>query len=402
MSVTNPSIATLTATVVGQLEASIGQSIPLLPKSFSRVLAKSLAGLHVVLYRYAGFQFLQLFIQYATNDETTINGRKIRPLTEWGRLCGIGDPGAATKAVLNVTITVTQQTGTMAAGAHLLREETGVIYQTQAPVTLDAATKPVVVRAVNDEDGNGGEGTIGNLEAGDELRFMSPMTNVATAATVSSVVTSAADAEDIEVYRARVLDRFRNPPQGGSYADYRGWGQSVEGILHVYPYASIMPGEVDVYVEATVASSGSDDGIPTDAQLDAVDAAIQYVGTTGKASRRPVTAGVNVNAIVRTEFDVTVTGLSVDDETTTEAQIDAGVDEWLRTREPYLVGLSVPPRKDVISQAELSGVVSAIVAAAGGTFASLTLYHGATAIISHRLTDGEKAKLGNSGACTYA
>lgn len=392
MALSTPTTADLADNIVAQIQLSIGQTIPLLPKSFTRVLAKALAAAVVLLYKYAGFMFLQMFVIYATNEETLINGRVVRPLTEWGRLVGVGDPEDATRAELTVTVTVTLQTGSLAAGSQLLYAPSGVVYVTTAAVALNAATVTVTVRASSDQEGGSGEGAIGNLQVGDIVSFANPLPNVATDAVVASVVTTGADAEDIEAYRARVLRRFQAKPQGGAYADYQIWGEDVAGIAHVYPYTGD-PGEVDVYVEATEASSGSEDGIPTGAQLTAVAEAIE-LDDAGLASNRPAGAAVNVYAITRRAFDVTVTGLEAPDVAAAEDSIEQAVDEYLRSREPYIVGLSTLPRVDRVTLAAVSGVVDDVVSAVGGAVADVDLTASAVPIIAITLGAGEKAKLG--------
>jgi hypothetical protein len=83
-------------TITAQLEASFGQAIPIFGKAFARVIAKVLAGVVVILYKYIGFIALQKFVRWASMEETLINGKQLRPLVEWGRLIGVGDPRAAT------------------------------------------------------------------------------------------------------------------------------------------------------------------------------------------------------------------------------------------------------------------------------------------------------------------
>ncbi len=399
MSLAIPTTAAISDEIVAQLEASLSQTIPLLPRAFTRVLAKALGGVIVLLYKYCGFIFLQLFVAYASMEWTTINGKRVRPLVEWGRLIGVGDPDEATQAELVIDITVINQTRTLPGGSQLLRTETGVGYSTVAPVDLDAATVQATIRATSDQDGNGGVGTQGNLNAGDEVSFVNPLPNVSTVATVDSVTVTAADAETETAYRARVVGRFQAKPQGGAYADYRVWGVDVEGIVYVYPYTSALPGQVDVYCEATVASSGNDDGIPTTAQLTAVAAAIE-LDVSGLATRRPATAAVNVYPIARNAFDVEINGLQTTGAGATLAEVkdtlEDGLDEYLRGREPYIVGLSVLPRLDRITEAGVAGVVDTIVAAEGATMTSISLEIDGVPINAHTLDDGEKAKLGTA------
>jgi uncharacterized phage protein gp47/JayE len=380
---TPPTTAEVSENAVAQLEASLEQTIPILPKSFNRVLAKVLAGVAVILYKYAGWIFLQLFVAHASASWVTVLGRRFRPLVEWGRLVGLGDPQPAQPTELTVAVTVLVQSGDLKTGTSLVRSDTQVIYQVLSPVALNAPTVQVRVRAVAGPGGSDGAGTVGNAPDGTVLEFANTPPNVGPQATVVTTVVQGTDAEDIETsYRPRVLRRFQEVPQGGAYADYRIWAEGVTGIIHAYPYKGA-PGEVDVYVEADPVSSGSADGIPTGAQLTAVGDAIQL------ANRRPVGAAVNVLAITRTAYAVQITGLSP---ATAEmkALVEQGMDQHLRSREPYIDGLSVLPKIDRITTAALGGVVEQIVAAEGGQVSQITLVGGPVVTLGH----GVKAKLG--------
>lgn len=387
MSLPIPTTAELNTQIISQLEGQLGQTIPILPRAFCRVLAKVLAAVFVLLFKYGGFIFLQLFVAHASDKETTVNGRKLVPLTEWGRLVGVGDPNPATRAELWTTVTVLNQVGSLQAGQKLIRTETGFTYVVVAPVALNAATVPVRVRAVASPKGGDGSGTLGNLQPNDVLEFANTPPGVATRATVTSQAKTAADAETSDRYRARIIERFQQRPQGGAYADYRQWAEDVEGIARAYPYAGD-PGEVDVYIEATEASSGSPDGIPTSPQLDEVAAAIE-LNEAGLATRRPVSAGVNVLPITRTAFDLAVSGLDPDTTVIRDA-ITEGANEHLRSREPFIVGLSSLPRTDRVTQAAIAGVVVSIAEANGSTITGVTLTPSAATLAA-----GEKAKLGN-------
>lgn len=396
MSPATPTTQQISDNIVAQIETQIGQTIPFLPKTFSRVLAKALAGVFVQLYKYAGFMFLQIFITTATIKPTVINGRTVRPLVEWGILAGVGEPGGATRAQLLVDVTVENQAGFLDSGALLLNTQTGVTYAVVASVALNAPVVQATVEAVADQAGQSGRGAIGNMEPGETLSFANPLPNVARDTVVDSQVVTASDAEAEEAYRQRVIDRFRRRPQGGAYADYEQWGETPSGILNIYPYTGAL-GVVEIYVEATEASSGSPDGIPTPAQLVEVEEAIEF-DVDGLASNRPANAFVNVQAITRTAFTAEVSGLSVTDPATVQGQIDDAVADYLFAREPWIAGVSQPPRADSISTTSVTGVVDDIVNAAGGTFTGLVLKEGGSPITVRQLGDGEKAK---SGGVTY-
>ena len=382
---TTQEIADLTT---AQIQAQLAGDFPLLPKSFQRVVAKVLAGSHVLLFKYAGRGLLNQSSEHASFKETTVKGRKIRPLVELGRRVGVGDPTPATQAELSVTVTVLNQTGSLPANSQLLRAETGVLYLSTAAVALNAATVEVPVKATVG-------GSLGNLEPGDVVSFASPPPNVATGAVVSAQTVTGADAETEAVYRARVQRRERATPQGGAYADYQAWGEEVEGILRVYPYTGL-PGQADVYVEATVASSGSADGIPTQAQLDAVKASIN-LDVDGLASRRNINTFVNTLPITRVSFDVTVNGLIAVDRPAAEAQITQAIDEYLRSRETFIDGLSSLPRTDRITVSAVGGIAVEAASAIGASITTVEVdFPPSDEPDNYRLGRGERAKLGTA------
>lgn len=398
MSLATPTTQELNDTIVAQLEASIGQSIPLLPKAFIRVLAKVLAGAVMILYKHIAFGWSQQFVQYASWKETEVNGKLIRPLVEWGRMLGVGDPLDAVRAELTVQISVLTLGGTLAPGQQLVNPTTEVIYLSYQAVALDAATKDLKVRAYSDQAGNGGAGVIGNLEPGDKLEFARTLGNVAREVTVVSLDTTGADGETESSYRARVLRRKQRPPQGGAYADYRIWGESVAGVQNIYVYKSNIPGKVEVYVECV--SSIEPDGIPGPTLLAQVDDAIN-LNIGGKATRRPTNDLVKSHPIERHEFAVKIYGLEPVEIATTQATaLTQALDEHLRTIEPFIVGLSVLPRRDRVTQGEVASIVYQIVGAVGGTVRSVELYNGVQLITAYTMSDGERAKLA-PGGITY-
>lgn len=378
-------------TIIAQLELAFNQTIPLLPKAFNRVLAKVLAGVFVVLYKYGGFIFLQIFVQTASIKETVINGVTLSPLIAWGRLIGIGDPAAATNAELTIDITVENQTGILASNSQLVNSDNGVTYITIGAVTLNAPTVSATIRAVSDQADGGGAGAIGNLEIGDTVTFANPLPNISRDAIVTAQIVTAADGEATEAYRQRVVDRFQKRPQGGAYADYEIWGEEPVGIINVYPYTSDIPGQVDVYVEATPESSGNPDGFPTAAQLQQVFDSIE-LDDNGLASRRPANSLHNVLSITRTLFDVDVEGLVVENTAQVQTDITTSVEEYFLDREPFIVGLSILPRRDRVTRTGVEGVVEDIVSAAGGVYTAAVVTQAGIPIGIYSLGIGEKSK----------
>ena len=399
MALSVPSTQTVSDQIIAAIESEIGKSISLLPKSFTRVLSKALAGLWTITYKYTAWSHLQKYVAYASFNETEVNGRKLRPLVEWGRLVGVGDPVAATNAQLTVSFgVINTDSSTLPAGSQLVHPSSGVIYITMSDVSLDADPETVNVLAASDTDNGGGAGVIGNRNVGDVLQWANPIAQLNTVgATVTGSTVTAADAETEDAYRARVVDRFAGRAEGGAYSDYAIWATEVNGIINAYVYRGPLDyGTVDVYIEADEASS-NEDGIPTDAQKAAVEASIEQT-SGGLASRRPVSAYVTVRKISRQGYDVTVNGLATEDDAT-KAAIDQALDDYFRGREPFILGLSKLPRLDRVTVAAVSGVVDETAAAFGATVTSATLALSGGAITADTLGEGQKAKL-NSGA-TY-
>ena len=385
MSLDTPTTQQINDNIIVQLEASLNQSIPLLPKSFLRVLARTLSGVFILLYKYVGFMHLQQFVRHASFKETTINGIKLVPLVEWGLLIGVGEPTSPTAAELNISVAVEGNgMSTLPIGSQLVSSRTGEVYLTTRSVPLDTTRVDVVVRAAR-------EGSAGNLSTGEFLSFANPLSDVAREAEVTSTVVTGADGESESAYRQRVLDRFQKRPQGGAYADYEQWGEETEGIINVYPYTSPFPGQVDLYVEATPASSGNADGIPTIAQLQAVLQNVER-DVNGLASRRPAGALVNAYPIDRVEFKVIVEGVNVSDIADVREQITTAIEEYFAARDPFILGLSVLPRKDRITRSALGGVVDDVISARGGVFTRVRLLLNGEDIDKYTLGAGQKAK----------
>lgn len=393
-----PTTKDVNDSIIASMEASLNQSIPLLPKAFIRVLAKVLAATFIILYKYGGYISKQMFVRTASDKDTIINGEVVNPLEEWGVLVGVGEPIAATNAELLIEVDVVSVGTLLSAGSQLVNTSTGVTYLTIGDLLLQNATEQVTVRAASDQSGGGGAGAIGNMQAGEELSFANPLPNVSSIAVVVSQVVTGANAEGTEEYRQSIFDRFQQRPQGGAYADYKLWGEQTPGIINVYPYTG-QPGEVDVYSEATVASSGSADGIPTTAQLQAVLDSINF-DDNGLASRRNANAFVNSLPINRVSFDVTVTGiLGVEDLAKTQSDVTAALEQYFLSTEPFIIGLDVPPRNDQITSTRVSAIVEDIVTAAGGTFTSAAFNEtGNPAVVDFFiLYEGQKAKANSVG-----
>lgn len=392
MSLETPTTKQVTSNTVSQIEAAIAQQVPLLPKAFIRVIAKALAGVYMVLYKYCGFIFLQIFPSSAMLDVTEINGVQVSPLTAWGDLVGAGAPAPATQAQVEVVVSVITVGATvLPAGTAIVNPGTGVVYLTTTSVALNAPTVTVQARASSDQAGGNGSGTVGNVAVGETLAMASPIPEASPSVIVVSLVVTGANGESEAAYRARIVQRFRTPPQGGSLADYFFWATDPTGIIGAFPYVQQdCPGITQIFLEATAESSGNADGIPTQSQL---EASLNVIN-----SFRPANGVAVTLPITRTAFDVEVTGLSVQNPTATQQDITAALTSYFLEREPYIGGLSIPPRVDRITESQVSGIVDDVVSASGGIFELVNVSVSSAQVGLYTLGQGEKAK---AGAVTF-
>lgn len=389
------SASEIKAIIVSQLETSLSTTVPLLPKSFIRVLAKVLGAVFVLLYGHISFVLLQMFVKTATDEEINLNGTRVKPLSEWGRLVGIErDPGQGAELVCSIQVLTTG--GTLNSGTMAINTDSGMLYSLVGDVSLSASTVSGNFRAVD-------VGIAGNLDAGAELSFISAPADVGKVMTVSSTATVGVELEEVEDFRDRILARWAARPQGGAYADYWEWCIGVTGVKNAYPYSGWDIAGLDNSGSGTVVifiESKSDAyGIPPigSTLLDDVLVAIQ-LNEAGLATRRPINAYTDltlIRPISRKVVDVTISGLAVEDEAACRAAIEAGLTEFFEDREPYITGLMVPPRKDIVSLAETAGVAARIAASYGGYFASISMEVDSVSTAEYvTLEEGEKARIG--------
>lgn len=375
--------------MVSQLETSFSQTVPLLPKAFIRVMAKVCGLAFVALFQFAGFIALQMVVKYASDRDFTVGGITYNPLNEWGAMAGL-TRGVGARSEGTITITVLSAGGTLYSGTALVNAETEQTYITVGDVTITAGTITATVRA-------GTYSEAADLDVSMVLSFVSAPANLEKDTVVATVTVAGADPEDTEDWRARIMQFFAARPQGGAYADYWEWGNEVEGVANIYPFSggtpaipTSGPGQVDVYV---MADSGAAAAAPL---LASVRDYIELNGSTGLASRRPVNAYVNVASIYLTTVDAVVAGLWVEAGAmaATKAAIEAALENYLLSRENYIVGISFPPRKDIMMTSEAAGVAARVAAANGGYITGLTLTISGTPYDIYSLAEGEQVRIG--------
>lgn len=203
----NRTIAQIEQLIIDQLEAQFNFVIPLLSKAFNRTLARVLAAVWMINYKFGNWMLLQLFVSTASFKSITIFGKTITPLIEWGRLIGVGDPLPATAARLSIDVTVNSPAETLPSGTQFVSSINGLTYITDLAYVLVGPVDTIEVVCTQ-------PGSQGNLEAGDPISLVNPLGIIDRDAVVNSVVVSGVDPETETDYRARVEYILLNPAEG--------------------------------------------------------------------------------------------------------------------------------------------------------------------------------------------
>lgn len=266
------------------------------------VSAKVVAGMTFEVFGFAAYIAKQMFAHTAPDIES---------LRLHGEEFGIPQKPAAPAGGI-VTFTATGALS-ISAGAVLARADDFRYLVVDGGALPGAGTLDVSVIASTD-------GAAGNAVGGTPLSIVSGVTGDALAAVKDAGIVLGADVEDIESYRARILFRKRNPPHGGSAADYFMWTEQVSGVSRVFVerlWAG--PGTVRVFPLMDAVYS---DGIPNGANIDRVSDYLSAV--------QPAGATVTVAAPIAQVVDVTISGLQPDTTAVREAIINELRDTFRR------------------------------------------------------------------------
>jgi uncharacterized phage protein gp47/JayE len=189
----------------------------------------------------------------------------------------VGPDGSGGRKMATYAAGIVELSGTVGgvvipAGSRL--ESLAIFYETtEEIVTLpDAVGIPTPVRALD-------PGAIGNMEAGETMSLMAPPEGANGTAVVATMI-GGTDTETDDDLRMRVLQRIRQPPQGGAAHDYVRWALAVPGVTRAWCAPLEMGiGTVTVRVLFDVLRA-DDDGWPRQEDLETVEA---YIDT-----QRPV------------------------------------------------------------------------------------------------------------------
>jgi uncharacterized phage protein gp47/JayE len=258
-----PTLRQVRSLVRDSIRASLPGADALVPNSVLRVLSDNQGALCHLNLQYQDWLARQLMPDSA----------EVEWLDRHGDIWLVNADGTtgrkmATLAQGTVEITSALFGITVPAGTRLLGAVGTVEYETLADVITAPTAVPVEVRALD-------PGTLGNLDAGTALSVETIGVSGITATSVD--VSGGVDEESDDDLRIRVLERIRQPPQGGALHDYVRWAKAVPGCTRAWCYPLEMGiGTVTVRVMFDELRADND-GFPLDTDLAAVEGYIDTV-----------------------------------------------------------------------------------------------------------------------------
>lgn len=382
--ITIPTLNQLYTSILNDLQTQYGVSISLVGRVFLRAQAAVQAGKLKLFYLAVGN--LQKNIFPDTADSESIGGT----LERFGRIKLGRNPFPATAGQYELTVTGTIG-GILPASTQFKSDDDslnpGLIYILDNAVTLTATSQTIIVRALT-------TGLEGKLNLLDTLSPTAPIALVNSgpgSAYVSTETVTPLAAETIENYRTAILNSFRLEAQGGAATDYRLWSQDAQGVERVYPYAKTgIQGEIDLYVEATIADSIDGKGTPTAQILSDVEDVVNFSPDTtlpvNENGRRPLQVMVNYYPVTIKTIVITITGyqgLTAPIQATLLAAIQSTVDAI----RPFVAAADVlADKNDILDTNKLIG--SIIGAKPGAVFTSVSFTVNAVSLSTYTFNNG--------------
>lgn len=380
--ITIPTLNQLYTAIKADLEAEYQISIPIFGKNFLRAMAGVQAAKLKLYYLAIGNLQKNIFVD--TADPESIGGT----LERFGRVKLGRNPFPATAA--QYTIQVTGSIGAIIPASSTFKSNDDSnnpdkLFVLDAAYQLTATTDTILVRALE-------AGLDSQLNIADELTATAPIANVDSIAEVTIETVVPLAAEDIEVYRQKVIDAYQLEPQGGAATDYRLWSADAQGVLRVYPYAT--PGqsnEIDLYVEATIADSTDGKGTPSAQLLLDVEAVVELDPDTTKPindrGRRPLGVfQINYTAVTIDEVDIEITGY-VGIDAPTQAIIDAALEAEIAKIRPFVAAADLlTDKNDILSINKVIFIIQSAVP--GAVFTSLDLQVNNVSVSTYTFIDG--------------
>ncbi len=215
MSFERPTIQELKDRIKSDARAELGIKT-ILRRSIIMSFISAMAGVSHLILGYLEYFSKQLFPFYA-DDEF---------LLKWSQFYGV-DRVQASFAELNITFTGID--GKVIPQGTLLQNDNGDEYVTTTEGTVISATS--IVECVASLAGEAY-----NLQVGDAMSLVSPISGVESEGVVESVLIEGEDAQSDDLLRERLLDHVQAPPAGGNANDYIQWALEIPGVTRAWVF----------------------------------------------------------------------------------------------------------------------------------------------------------------------
>lgn len=256
-----------------QIRQQIGRDIETWLPGTGAQARRTAAG--VIAYALAGaVRGLHAHIQYRERNFLPDERSDAEGVERWAGMLGLWYLEAT---AASGSAHVSGLAGAVLQAGTLLQSTQGVLFETDAELILTGSTGTVGVTAQV-------AGSSSNLAEGSKLTLLSPVTGIQVTLTVGAGgLSGGADRQDIDGLRARVLERLRKPPMGGSLSDYARWAKEAHPSVTRVWVTEHEQGAGSVTVR--VACDNEATPIPSAEVLDAVAA---YIGERRPAGRKSV------------------------------------------------------------------------------------------------------------------
>lgn len=372
-----PTLSELYNQIVADLESELGESIPLFGKSFLRATAAVQAAKLWINYKINAFVQKNSWID--TADPESMGGS----LERFGRVKLGRNPYPATAG--QYVVTVTGSIGAIIPARTIFKSNdsalnAGKLFILDNQYTLVAVSDSITLRALE-------IGIDSRLNVGNQLTSTTPISLVNSLAVVSSESVEPFSAENIEVYRRKIIESFQLEPQGGSSSDYRLWANEVQGVAQSYPFAaSGQVGYVNLYIEATIEDSTDGQGSASAGLLDDVKNNIE-LPISGVPARKPVGNIVNYLSVTPLEVNINIEGfqgLTTD----IENLILGALTEEIAKIRPFVSAIDiVSKRNDTLNTNKI--ITTILTTVPGSVFGTITLEVDSVVMASKTFAGGQ-------------
>jgi len=382
MAVQIPTLIELFNSIKGDLEGKLGITIPFFGKAFLNGLAGVQAAKIKLIYLAIANLQKNVFPDLAESE--ALGGT----LERFGRVKLNRNPFPAVAG--QYTVNVTGQIGaTINANTTFKSNDSSSnpskLFILDSAFTFVGTTGVITIRATEG-------GLNSRLEVGNTLTATAPILNADEIVTVATESIQPLAAEDLEVYRAKIIEAFRLEPEGGAGSDYRLWSADAQGVKKVYPYAKTgVSNEIHLFVESTIANSSDSKGTPPALMITDVENVVEFDPDTtaplNERGRRPLGVfAVNVLPVTIKEIDVTITGFQGSTPAIV-ASILAAITDGVSLVRPFVSSSDILiDKNDILNESKL---IFLLLSANQSIFTSLTFTVDGVATSSVTFTNGD-------------